>query len=162
MPLQRCVWFFQNNQIFWTSPSECTCAKLVNALSSASESPFHLKFHSSYYQWYQSTRTRQSPRFCSKIEEFCNEIGVYTDNMFPNNGHSAWNYTSKLHFTILQVNRQPKAFDYLKFWHNRIILVRSRAVCCVIKSIPMCNGGISKWMSWFCLLYTSPSPRDTR
>ena len=73
--------------------------------------------------------------------------------MFPNNGHSAWNYTSKLHFTILQVNRQPKAFDYLKFQCNRIILfvlklhrpVMSMAVCCVMKSGPMCNGGISKF-----------------
>ena len=83
------VWFFQNNQIFWTSPSECTCAKLVNALSSASESPFHLKFHSSYYQWYQSTRTRQSPRFCIKIEKTCNEIGVAANNMTLNTGHQA-------------------------------------------------------------------------
>ena len=89
MPLQRCVWFFQNNQIFWTSPSECTCAKLVNALSSASESPFHLKFHSSYYQWYQSTRTRRSPRFCIKIEKTCNEIGVAANNMTLNTGHPA-------------------------------------------------------------------------
>lgn len=44
-----------------------------------------------------------------------------------------------LPFAILQVNRQPKAFDYLKFWHNRIILVRNRAVCCVMKSGPMCT-----------------------
>ena len=64
-------------------------------------------------------------------------------NISSNAGHLAWEDTSKLPFAILQVNRQLKAFDYLKFWHNRIILVRNRAVCCVMKSGPMCNGGIS-------------------
>ena len=104
------VWFFQNNQIFWTSPSECTCAKLVNALSSASEFPFHLKFHSSYYQWYQSTRTRQSPQFCSETEKFCNEIGVAANNMTLNTGHPALGEHTKATFRHITSQSLTKGF----------------------------------------------------